>query len=370
MKDKILKLFVILAFTITARAQSVSSIDIGELPKVNLTKDSLKVLHIGNSFTINSTSYLANMVKAAGINTNDMCLYRCYRGGGSFSSFINCWNDKDEKGYIISRIIGGITLPIKSSATPYNGANIRKAFTDCKWDLIIIQQVSNYSHKYTLWNKEQKEGYLPELINLIRTYQPQASIGINLVHASYTICHNTDSLFRLTSDSYHQFCIDYGVDFVIPYGTAIQNIRHTSINTTKYGFSNDLHHLAAGVGQYVANAAYFEALIAPRYGVSILGNQYRVDISDSQKEECNYPDELIPVTDENAYLCQKAAILAIQDKFNINLINDEGEIMGTACITQKEEKASHAYDLNGRKITNSMLKSGLYIRNGKKIVIK
>ena len=49
-KDKILKLFVILAFTITARAQSVSSIDIGELPKVNLTKDSLKVLHIGNSF--------------------------------------------------------------------------------------------------------------------------------------------------------------------------------------------------------------------------------------------------------------------------------------------------------------------------------
>ena len=28
------------------------------------------------------------------------------------------------------------------------------------------------------------------------------------------------------------------------------------------------------------------------------------------------------------------------------------------------------YDLNGRKITNSMLKSGLYIRNGKKIVVK
>ena len=28
------------------------------------------------------------------------------------------------------------------------------------------------------------------------------------------------------------------------------------------------------------------------------------------------------------------------------------------------------YDLNGRKITNSMLKSGLYIRNGKKVVVK
>lgn len=28
------------------------------------------------------------------------------------------------------------------------------------------------------------------------------------------------------------------------------------------------------------------------------------------------------------------------------------------------------YDLNGRKITNSMLKSGLYIRNGKKVIVK
>jgi hypothetical protein len=43
--------------------------------------------------------------------------------------------------------------------------------------------------------------------------------------------------------------------------------------------------------------------------------------------------------------------------------------MGIACITQKEEKASNAYDLNGRKITNSVLKSGLYIRNGKKVVV-
>ena len=28
------------------------------------------------------------------------------------------------------------------------------------------------------------------------------------------------------------------------------------------------------------------------------------------------------------------------------------------------------YDLNGKKITRSMLKSGLYIRNGKKVVVK
>ena len=324
MKDKIIILFVFLTLTITANAQSrdpnihTSMLFADSSPKVNLKKDSLKVLQIGNSYTNNSTSYLPSMVQRAGINTNDMCLYKCVRGSGSFSTFINCWNDKDAGGYSISKVVGGITLPIASSATPNDGSNIRKAFTDCKWDIIIIQQVSNYSHKYEFWNQNHAGGHLPELISLIRTYQPQAAIGINMIHAAYTYNSDTNSLFSLIADSYHQFCIDYGVDFVIPYGTAVQNARQSSFNTTQYGFSNDKSHLAPGVGQYVACAAYFETLIAPRYGVSIMGNSYRVSITDSQRESATYPDELVSVTDENAYLCQKAAVLAVHDMFNIN----------------------------------------------------
>ena len=311
-------MFVCLVFAITIKAQNESTYYMENLPKVNLKKDSLKVLHIGNSFTENSTAYLSNMVQRAGINTSDMCLYKCNRGGGSFSTFIDCWNDNDVKGYSVSKILGGITLPIASSATPNDGSNIRKVFTDCKWDVIIIQQVSNYSHKYEFWNQNHAGGHLPELIDLIRTYQPQAAIGINMVHAAYNYNSNTNNLYQLIADSYHQFCIDYGVDFIIPYGTAVQNIRQSSINTTEYGFSNDKLHLAPGIGQYVACAAYFETLIAPRYGVSIMGNPYRVSITDSQRNSATYPDEFVSVTDENAYLCQKAAVIAVHDMFNIN----------------------------------------------------
>ena len=281
-------------------------------------KDSLKVLHIGNSFTENSTVYLSNMVQRAGINTRDMCLYKCVRGGGSFSTFIDCWNDNDAQGYYVSKILGGITLPIASSATPNDGSNIRKVFTDCRWDVIVIQQVSNYSHKYEFWNQNNAGGHLSELIGLIRTYQPQAAIGINMVHAAYKYNSDTNNLYQLIADSYHQFCIDYGIDFIIPYGTAVQNIRQSSINTTEYGFSYDKLHMTAGVGDYVACAAYFETLIAPRYGVSIMGNPYRVSITDSQRASATYPDELVSVTDENAHLCQKAAVLAVHDMFNIN----------------------------------------------------
>ena len=349
MKDKIIILFVFLTLTITTNAQSGDSnihtnmLFADSSPRVNLKKDSLKVLQIGNSFTENSTVYLSNMVQRAGINTGDMCLYKCNRGGGSFSTFVNCWNDKDATGYYISKVFGGITLPIASSATPYDGSNIRKVFTDCKWDIIIIQQVSNYSHQYSLWNQNHAGGHLPELINLIRTYQPQAAIGINMIHAAYTYSSNTNNLFQLIADSYHQFCIDYGVDFIIPYGTAVQNIRQSSINTTEYGFSNDKLHLAPGIGQYVACAAYFETLITPRYGVSIMGNPYRVSISDSQRNSATYPDELVSVTDENAYLCQKAAVIAVHDMFNIN--NPDN----TSILTDGEAYTNNS-QLNNQKI--------------------
>ena len=332
MKNNIINLLVFLTLTVSVKAHTTSHYDnMVFSSRVNLKKKSLKVLHIGNSFTNNSTSCLSSMIRVAGIDVSDMCLYKCVRPSGSFSTFLDCWDDKDGVGYRIDKVIGGITMPLESLATPNDGSNIRKAFTEYKWDIIIIQQVSTYSHKYSYWNKEHKGGHLQDFINLIKEYQPQAAIGVNIPHASYQFNSDTNTLFQLIANTYHQFCVEYNVDFIIPYGTAVQNIRQSSINTTQYGFSSDQHHLATGVGEYVANATYFETLIAPRYGVSIIGNPYRMNISNSKRESYTYPDEYVSVTDENAYLCQKAAVLAVHDLFNIN--NPDN----TSILTDSEE---------------------------------
>ena len=74
------------------------------------------------------------------------------------------------------------------------------------------------------------------------------------------------------------------------------------------------------------------------------------------------------------------AISLDDNKVNINSFvtsideaveNQRAEDQKTNGIEELEfaEKVN-IYDLNGRKITNSMLKSGLYIRNGKKVVVK
>ena len=67
----------------------------------------------------------------------------------------------------------------------------------------------------------------------------------------------------------------------------------------------------------------------------------------------------------------KAKVQSLVTSVNEAVENQRAEDQKTNGIEELEfaEKVN-IYDLNGRKITNSMLKSGLYIRNGKKVVVK
>lgn len=71
-------------------------------------------------------------------------------------------------------------------------------------------------------------------------------------------------------------------------------------------------HLAYGLGRYTAACCYYESLIAPRSGISVLGNPARYDASQAPSSE--YPS--ISVTDENALIAQKAAYLATNDMYH------------------------------------------------------
>ena len=95
---------------------------------------------------------------------------------------------------------------------------------------------------------------------------------------------------------------------IIPTGTAIQNARTTNLNTP-HGLTRDGKHLAYGVGRYVAACTWFEALIAPVYGVSVVGNSTIHDIDENEQNNSTY--ETAPVTNENRILCQQCAAAAV-----------------------------------------------------------
>ena len=284
-------------------------------PPVNFHKADLKVLDIGNSYTQDAQTYLPRIIAASGIDT-DFSLYRAFRPSASFKTWVDCWNDSDNENYSIDFCAGTALDGISGSGRASDGALFRKALQSVKWDIILIHQVSTYSNDYSLWEGDGAGGYLQELIRIIRITNPQATIGYLMTH-SYrgTYWANSEGSsyqrWRNIADATRQLKLEYDIDFIIPYGTAVQNLRASSLNDG-YEFSEDGTHMGAGLGDYVAGCCYFESLLAPRYGVSIWGNTFRLtDLDESRGGRRN-------ITDQTAVVAQKAAILATLDMWNVS----------------------------------------------------
>ena len=278
-----------------------------------LQKPNLKVLNIGNSYTNDATSYLKQIVNASGSDIDDMCLYKATRGSGSFKSWYNAYYNKDNSKYTITKVFGGINANITTGTGERNdGTLFREALENEKWDIIIIQQRGRYAPYYDEWETTNEGGYLKELLALIKELQPQVTIGFLLIHScwdEYSINKEGSSYerWKLTANSVKRLCDNYEIGFVIPYGTAVENLRSSSLNN-EYDLTRDGHHCGLGLCRYTAACCYYEALIAPRSGISVLGNSARYDAS---KQSSEYP--ATNVTDENAHIAQMAAFLATNE---------------------------------------------------------
>ena len=294
----------------------------------DIKKPNLKILDIGNSYTENPTTYIYKLLANAGITEKNAnhSHYIAVRGGASFKSWYDCYNDKDNtKRYYIAHKTG---KPLNSEPSftevttvkdngYIDGEAFRNLLQNTDWDLILIHQASAYSADYDKWESHESAGYLKEFVQLIKRTNPQAAIGTYLIH-SYNTNNEDYAKYGTSRDRWNEyatavknFISNYGIDFVIPYGTAVQNLRESSLQDN-YQFSHDGTHLGKGLGCYVAGCCYFQALFAPRYNVNVLGNTYNnIVVENAQPGE-------IDVNPENALVAQKAAMLAVCDMFNIS----------------------------------------------------
>lgn len=273
-------------------------------PQIPWHKDSLNVLDIGNSYTGDCHTYLPGIIAASGAEVS-LNLYKAIRSSGSFKTWVDCYNDRDGLTYSVSKTYGE-SLGIDGSGAANNGETFRKALA-VKWDVILIHQVSNFATDFESWETQSESGYLKEFIQVLRKTNPQATIGFLMVHSyrsnySQNTEKSSELRFAKIVDATKRIMREYGIDFVIPYGTAVQNLRASSLNDA-YEFSEDGTHLGEGMGDYVAACCYYQSMIAPINGVSIMGNTFRVTGLTEGNGKKN-------VTDETAPIAQKAALLA------------------------------------------------------------
>lgn len=286
-----------------------------------LDKDSLKVLHIGNSYTNDATALLPLVARASGSDVSRMCLYKLTRPAASFRSWVDMYNDEDSEPYTLTKVMGGMEISVApGTAEAGDGSLWRRLLTEEQWDLIVIQQRSIFAPYYDQWTGHDRGGYLEELLSLLATYQPHAKIGWTLVHSYWSEYadneeHSSLRRWEMIAESSRRLCEDYGIDFVIPYGTAVQNLRSTSLNN-EYDLTRDGQHCALGLCQYTAACCYYEALIAPRSGISVWGNAARYTVKDDAST--GYPSW--DVTDENAAIGQAAAIWAVKNPYTLTAL--------------------------------------------------
>ena len=336
-----------------------------------LKKPQLKVLDIGNSYTTDATAMLKLLTQTNQMDVSDVCLYKATRGSGSFKSWYNLYYDNDNNTYTISKVLGGINANISTgTGEPNDGTLFREALSNEKWDIIIIHQRSNFAPYYEQWQGDGNGGYLNEFLSLIKEHQPQAKIGFLLVHSywdNYSGNKEKSSLLRweLIANSVKSLCEEYPIDVVIPYGTAIENLRSSSLNN-EYDLTRDGTHCGFGLARYTAACCYYESLLAPRSGMTVLGNTARYDASNV---ESTYP--AVSVTDDNALIAQTAAVLATKNYFEcVNPEEVATSIHSMDVSTISSFDYSSLYNIEGNRIKT--YQHGINIvklKNGKTIKI-
>ena len=170
------------------------------------------------------------------------------------------------------------------------------------------------------------------------------------------------------------------------------NNAYNALTTDQKALVTNLDVLTTAQQTYDNLKAAAEKLAADKVAFDKYKSEQK-DIIEDKSEQKDIIEALIKEDDSDAVkdIIKKAisdidalgyeeAISLDDNKVNINSfvtsVNEavekqRAEDQKTTGIYELEfaEKAN-IYDLNGRKITNSMLKSGLYIRNGKKVVVK
>lgn len=284
------------------------------------SRPTLKVLHIGNSYTDDATALLQQVAAHSGADLSNICLYKAVRGSGSFKSWCDVYNNCDDQYYWVTKVLGGIYARVATGkGMPRNGLLFRELLSSVEWDLIILQQVSGSAPYYDQWHGDGNGGHLDELLDILHREQPKAAIGFALVHSYWDHYgangeQSSHKRWQKIAQAVKSMQADHDIALLIPYGTAIENLRRTALNND-YDLTRDGTHLAYGLGRYTAACCYFEALIAPFTGTTVAGNPYRYDAS---HDDTKYP--AVSVDDSNADAAQRAAIQAVKHPFRLTKI--------------------------------------------------
>lgn len=214
-------------------------------------KKSIKILAIGNSFSIDAMEYLWHILSAGGVE--EIILGDLFIGGCPVS--LHAQNIKDDAHtYIYLKNTDGVW-----HQTPE--ASLTDGLLDEEWDIVTLQQASHDSGL--------PETYAPqdEVLDYIKANRPHARIYWHMTWA-YQSDSDHGAFPRYGCDQavmYHAILNAVKTEVltrpayagILPVGTVIQNLRATPLGDT---LTRDGFHLSESHGRYAAALTWAQTL--------------------------------------------------------------------------------------------------------------
>jgi hypothetical protein len=215
---------------------------------------SLKILAIGNSFSIDATNYLWNIAKSAGYG--EVIIANLFIGGCTLEAhYENMTNDAPA--YIYYKTNDEGEWVTKPDTTMLAG------ITDEDWDIITLQQASgssgisgtyNYVNNIVRYVKNNRTNENSKIFwHMTWAYQGDSGHG---EFAKYD--GDQLKMYQGIADSVqYRILPERDIAGVIPVGTVIQNLRSSYIGDT---LTRDGYHLSCEIGRYAAAMTWFTVL--------------------------------------------------------------------------------------------------------------
>lgn len=223
------------------------------IAKTDNVPSELKILCIGNSFSVDTIEYVASIAKSVGVKT--VKLGNLYIGGCSIKKhYYNATNNVKQYEYFQNSGSGW-----KST----KGHDILTTLKSEDWDVVSIQHGTNDGSRYA---EESSYSDLPALVQFIRNNVGEdTKIAFNMTWVGEKDSHPEMIAFKNDQIKYYNAIAELtktlvknveGIDIVSPTGTAIQNARTASVGL----LTRDSYHLTTNLGRYIAGLTFFKAL--------------------------------------------------------------------------------------------------------------
>ena len=246
--------------------------------KMNMVKNRdykpLKILGIGNSWTLNATTYLGEILNGLGINVE---IGVSYAGGATLQSY---WNNikNNIPAYEFHRFVNG------AWSRPEDKLIYKDIVSADNWDIITHQQQSGNGGVYSSF-----QPYLNDIIEYEKKYM--SLYPIFFMHATWAYPNgyvneqfeeyyqsNTETMYNAILSAYNQAMIDENIINVMPSAPIVQQVRTLGIpdiDTADGGShlsTNGLFAVACVWAETILRKYFNQEVVA---GISIENSQYK-----------------------------------------------------------------------------------------------